>query len=99
MVFSATMEWSHHIQISGASVMRVGIVALLHESNTFIKEPTRAAHFESDLLLVGEPLVDMLLETHHEVGGFLTALKEEGLEIVPLVATRAVPFGPISSET
>jgi microcystin degradation protein MlrC len=31
-------------------------------------------------------------------GGFLTGLGEQGLEIVPLVATRAVPFGPISAE-
>jgi hypothetical protein len=73
-----------------AWTMRVGVVALLHESNTFIKEPTHAAHFEGDLLLIGDPLVETLIDTHHEVGGFLTGLREEKIEIVPLVATRAV---------
>ena len=78
--------------------MRVGVVALLHESNTFIKEPTHAAHFEGDLLLIGDPLAETLIDTHHEVGGFLAGLREEKIEIVPLVATRAVPFGPISAD-
>ena len=34
--------------------MRVGIIALLQESNTFISGTTTFAHFEQDLLLEGE---------------------------------------------
>ena len=34
--------------------MRVGIIALLHESNTFISEPTGFDKFEQDVLEVGD---------------------------------------------
>jgi microcystin degradation protein MlrC len=86
------------VESSKESAMRVGVVALLHESNTFIQEPTTTAHFEKDLLLIGEPLVEQLHDTHHEVGGMVTGIQQEKIEIVPLVATRAVPFGPISAQ-
>jgi microcystin degradation protein MlrC len=84
---------------SGAfPIMRVGVVALLHESNTFIQAPTTPQDFENDLLVIGLPLVDQLRDMHHELGGMLTGLDEQGMEIVPLVATRAMPFGPISAD-
>ena len=34
--------------------MRIGIIALLQESNTFIGQPTTLAHFEQELLVTGE---------------------------------------------
>ena len=40
--------------------MRVGILALLHESNTFIAEPTTLRHFEENLLATGEQVREKL---------------------------------------
>ncbi len=57
------------------SQMRVGIIALLHESNTFISQPTTLEHFEENWLLVGEAVRERVASTHHETGGFF-----EGLE-------------------
>jgi microcystin degradation protein MlrC len=75
--------------------MRIGILSLLQESNTFISCPTELSHFEEDLLLEGEAVQQVLGEAHHEVGGFFTGLAEAGVESVPLFAARAVPFGTI----
>lgn len=79
--------------------MRVGIIALLQESNTFLDAHTTLAHFEQDLLLTGENVRRALATAHHEVGGFFQGLDEQGIEAVPLLAARATPFGTMTAET
>ncbi|MDX1945916.1 MAG: M81 family metallopeptidase [Pirellulaceae bacterium] len=78
--------------------MRIGIIALLQESNTFITQKTTLAHFEQDLLVTGEGVRERLAGTHHEVAGMFHALQEEGAEAVPIFAARAVPYGVIEKE-
>jgi microcystin degradation protein MlrC len=78
--------------------VRVGIVALMHESNTFITEPTTLAHFEQDLLAEGEEVRRRLQDAHHETGGFFQGLAEAGIEAVPIFAARALPFGTVADE-
>ena len=73
--------------------MRVGIIALLHESNTFVAGRTPLQRFEEDLLLTGTAIRERLADTHHEVGGFFTQLAEEQIEAVPIFAARATPSG------
>src|SRR5437762_7112585 len=77
--------------------MRIGIIALLQESNTFIGQPTKLVHFEQELLATGEAVRERLAGTHHEVAGMFHALDEAGEEAVPIFAGRAVPFGVIQS--
>ncbi len=79
--------------------MRVGIIALLQESNTFINGETTLAHFEADILLEGEAVRTRLADAHHEVGGFFVGLAEQKLEAVPIFAARALPFGVLTAET
>ena len=79
--------------------MRIGIIALLQESNTFVSEATRLKHFEEDLLAEGEAVRERLAAAHHEVGGFFAGLEEEHIEAVPLFAARAVPHGTMTEET
>lgn len=78
--------------------MRIGILALLQESNTFIPQYTTLAHFEEELLTTGEAVRHRLAGTHHEVGGMLHVLEEAGEEAVPIFAARALPFGIIEAE-
>ncbi len=75
--------------------MRVGIIALLHESNTFISEPTGIEHFRESWLFTGQAVRDNIAGTHHEVAGFFEGLAGHGIEAVPIFAARAVPFGTI----
>jgi len=79
--------------------MRVGIIAFLQESNTFIDGVTVRRHFEEDLLIKGELIRERMAASAHEVGGFLAALEEEGIEAVPIFAARAYPFGVIEAAT
>src|SRR6476620_3427293 len=77
--------------------MRIGIIALLQESNTFIGKPTTFAHFEQELLVTGEAVRQRLAGTHHEVAGMFHALEDAGEEAVPIFAARAMPFGVIQA--
>ncbi len=79
--------------------MRVGIIALLQESNTFVSQPTLLNHFEEDLLVEGEAVRERLASAHHEIGGFFQGLEEEQLEAVPIFAARAVPHGTMTEHT
>lgn len=79
---------------------RIGIVALLHESNTFISQNTTLAHFQQDTLLSGDAIRERFAEAPHEVGGFFAGLDAaDDVEVVPIFAARAIPFGPIDAET
>src|SRR5688572_30542186 len=80
--------------------MRIGIIALLHESNTFIGAATgrtTLAHFEQELLATGPAVRERLAGTHHEVAGMFHTLDESGEEAVPIFAARALPFGVIEA--
>ncbi|MDF1815953.1 MAG: M81 family metallopeptidase [Verrucomicrobiales bacterium] len=80
-------------------VMRVGIMALLHESNSFVSSPTTLRKFEEDILATGETVRERLGNSRHEVGGFFAHLDSTGIEAVPVFAARAYPAGVIEAET
>lgn len=79
--------------------MRVGIIGLLHESNTFIHEPTTIEHFERNSLLRGASIREAFKDSFHEVGGFFAGLAQAGCEAIPLFVARAMPYGTIASAT
>ncbi|MBI3821346.1 MAG: M81 family metallopeptidase [Planctomycetes bacterium] len=78
--------------------MRIGIIALMQESNTFITAPTTFAHFEQDLLLEGDAVRTRFADAHHEVGGFFAGLAAERLDAVPIFAARALPYGIVAAD-
>jgi len=77
--------------------MRVGIVALLQESNTFVSGRTTLEHFERDLLCEGAEVRRRMADAHHEVGGFFAGLAENRIDAVGVFAARALPFGVMRS--
>lgn len=76
---------------------RVGIVALLQESNTFLAGRTTLDHFRADLLVTGPAVREALAGAHHEVGGFFAGLDAAGIEAVPIFAARALPYGTMTA--
>src|SRR4051812_34767972 len=79
--------------------MRIGIIGIMHESNTFIEAPTTLDSFRRDSLLVGsDEIRERFTGAHHEVTGFLETLKAEGAEAVPIFFARSLPSGTISAE-
>jgi microcystin degradation protein MlrC len=83
---------------SRGRAVRVGIVALLQESNTFIDGRTTLEHFEQDVLCDGEEVRRRFEGTHHEVGGFFQGLDKAGIDAVPIFAARALPYGMLTTE-
>jgi microcystin degradation protein MlrC len=79
--------------------MRVGILALLHESNTFINTPTTLDLFQRDGIFVGQAMYDYYSGGHHEVSGFLEGLEAADIEPVTIFHAGTTPSGRITSET
>ncbi|MEW4562097.1 M81 family metallopeptidase [Bremerella sp. JC770] len=79
--------------------MRIGLVALLHESNTFAADRTTLDHFQRDILVSGREVLARFADAHHEMGGFIQGLREGGAEPVGVFAARALPSGTITAET
>ncbi len=79
--------------------MRVGILALQHESNTFIRTATTLAEFEYDVLATGDEIYPIFKKSAHEIGGFFAGLAETELEAIPIFVARALPGGTITAET
>ena len=78
--------------------MRVGILGLIHESNTFFEGKTTYEDFQQHQLLHGEAIREAYAKAFHEVGGFLEGLDKEGLESIPLYVASQKPSGTITTE-
>ncbi len=79
--------------------MRIGIIAIQHESNTFVQTATTWADFEHDALVCGDEVRQLFEGALHEIGGFFAGLKQAQAEAVPIFAARAVPGGAVAKET
>jgi len=77
---------------------KVGILALIQESNTFLKGSTTLDHFRHELLASGGEVRQRFATAHHEIRGFFDGLDRAGIEAVPLFAARALPFGAIEAD-
>lgn len=79
--------------------MRVGIISIQQESNTFSSSPTTLDDFKADALLTGEAIREMYADSRHEVGGFFVGLAEADIEAIPLVLALATPGGVVQHKT
>ena len=79
--------------------MRVGILSLIHESNTFSVTPTTIELFRRDSLLIGEEVREEFEGGHHQISGYLEGLKSEDVEAVPIFYASTPPSGTITKET
>ncbi|HWP39756.1 MAG TPA: M81 family metallopeptidase [Tepidisphaeraceae bacterium] len=80
-------------------VMRVGIICIQQESNTFLATPTTLRAFEQDRLFRGQAIRPAVAQAQHEVGGFFQGLDAAGIEAVPLLMAVAVPGGIVTDQT
>lgn len=79
--------------------MRVGILSLVHESNTFIGTPTTLDMFRSSRIFIGNEVADVFEDGLNEVSGFFAGLAESGIEAVPLFYAGTEPSGRITKDT
>jgi len=81
--------------------VRIGVIGLLHESNTFAQPPTTVDQFRAGTLLEGEAIIEQFADAHHELGGFVAELQNasgEGVQTAPIFAARALPSGGVTAE-
>ncbi len=79
--------------------MRIGIIGLLHESNTFSSQSTTLEDFRRDVLVTGNEVIERFEGVHHELGGFIHGLRlaqASAVQPVGLFAARALPSGVIT---
>lgn len=79
--------------------MKIGILSVFHETNTFSPIPTARDNFEKNAWLEGADIVKVFVGTRTPIGGFLDIISERGHEAVPLFAAHATPAGVVKRET
>ena len=79
--------------------MRVGIISLAHESNTFATKPTTLEDFRASRLLIGSAARANTQWGNHEVGGFVDGLTREKIDPVPIFIAWSLPGGTITADT
>lgn len=82
-----------------SSARRVGVVGLLHESNTFLAVPTTRDNFVHASLTTGSAVIKRWAESKHELGGFIQGAHKFGFAAIPIMATYAIPSGTITAGT
>ncbi len=75
--------------------MRVLLAGIVHETNTFAKKRTDLDEFEANGFFRGDELLD-LAGTNTVIGGVVGAARELGVELIPVIATSAIPGGLVT---
>ena len=79
--------------------MRIGIISLIHESNTFAVTPTTMDSFRRYNLLFGSAIREKFAGGLNEISGFFAGLAAAKLEAVPIFYASTPPSGTITKET
>ncbi|MCO5236423.1 MAG: M81 family metallopeptidase [Chitinophagaceae bacterium] len=79
--------------------LRIALLGIYHESNTFLDELTTLPDFEKGHWLFGDDMILEYKDAHHEIGGMIEVLEREGVELLPVMYAEATPGGIIASET
>ncbi len=79
------------------NVLRIALLGLCHETNTFSSVTTDLAKFERDGIQRGEEIVALNATARTSLSGFLAAGKDD-VEIVPLIWAWANPSAAITRE-
>lgn len=77
--------------------MRLIIAGFVHETVTFLPEPTTQSDFEA-VALRGPALIDGLRGSNTVFGGFITSCEREGIDMTGLVASDCPPSGPVAQD-
>lgn len=80
--------------------MRVGLISIQHESNTFAVEATTMRAFKRCNHHVGTDAIRAAYaESHHEVGGMIEGMDAAGIEVVGILSAQCTPSGTVTAET
>ena len=78
--------------------MRVALLGIVHESNTFVIEPTTLKKFEESRLFFDHDIILNYRNSFHELGGMIEVLEMNEIEIVPILYAEATPGGKVTKD-
>jgi microcystin degradation protein MlrC len=78
--------------------VRLAVLGISHETNTFASGPTTYQHFAQSALLRGGEITGRYRGSHATLAGYLEASERLGFDAVPLVFAYAEPLGTITSD-
>ncbi|MEM8493804.1 MAG: M81 family metallopeptidase [Planctomycetota bacterium] len=79
--------------------LRIALIGLFHESNTFAVHPTGFEDFKRYEWLGHEQLLDAKRGSHNEAGGMLEVLESKPeVSVIPTLYAAALPAGKISAD-
>lgn len=81
-----------------ARPVRLALVGIAHETNTYSDVPADLAAFAAGGILRGDEIVAMHATAQTTVAGFLEAGTAPGVEVVPLLYTTTGPCGTITAD-
>ncbi len=73
----------------------IAIGGIMHESNTFSKIPT---DFEAFSHTIGDNLLSVWKDTHHEMAGFIQGVEQHDYTAHPTLMATATPAGPVTDD-
>lgn len=79
--------------------LRVALLGIYHESNTFVPKATIITDFENGHYLTGEAIRNEYQHAHHEIGGMIEVMDSERIEVIPVLFAEATPGGALSANT
>ena len=74
---------------------KIAIGGIMHESNTFSATPT---DFNAFNYSVGEDVISVWKDTHHEIGGFIECISDQNIMGIPTLMASATPAGPVTDD-
>ncbi len=78
--------------------MRIPLLGISHETNTFSSVPADYAAFEASGILRGEEIFDKFRDAAYTISGYMQAAEELGFELVPLMYAVTGPIGTITKD-
>ena len=78
--------------------MRIPILGISHETNTFSNVPADYPQWENTGILRGQQIVDKFADARYTISGYLQAADELGFEAVPLMYAVTGPIGTITKD-
>ncbi len=83
---------------SASPAPRVAIGGILHETHTFMQQPTTLADFEMGSLCRGEALSREMGGTRSGIGGMLEGASARGWQLLPTLYATAMPAGTVTGD-
>ena len=78
--------------------MRLALMGMAHETNTFSRVPASYAEFQQAGILRGDEMVREYRDSEHVIAGYLEASDLFGCDVVPLVHAATGPIGTITKD-